>query len=665
MKDKMGRERTPILGQEFRPIRLKERPGFGDRHTGRDFKRLPERLVTMGRGVPPFVLVVCLAAQAAIAIEAARRDTSLAAELGPTPRVLPAPEGITEQMEKFERTIEEINQGAQIASAATPTATEIQQEQQIPGASEAQVELEMQPDGSAYIRETGFYLKGPMLELYRRYHHVLGPPVSELQSDNTQTFRNLEVAIMFTDATEIIKSNPEFYLMGTYFEFENEWIKVSPLALESRIKMKGSEASREEHLAGIEPAVSPPEDPNVPYFSETGHSLSFPQIAKWYSDNNGPILLGMPITEPREEEGAMVQTFVCGEIEWTPETGAKLKPLGGELVSTWYDAKYGYFLPELPPFSGEEALGQLSETEKEMFQERARISLEEEASGSHTESGLRDQNIFRLHAKQALGREIDSFQDYNPETVASVLAWYEIMYDRDPAILKIMERSIPGFMAINRMLQGEVDPNLFKNNEIPQFPTSVEETLSTIVFKGGPVPGGETYYGDHSHPFISGPWARVDAENEQQLAWAEEKVFTILGCEGVLSWFHPKSNIAHHEGQEQFNFLIHGRGIFVAIGREAIGLEPNVPVKYVYLYNALEKMGAKDPFKWLVNSVASAEAEELWRFYQEHNDGRFIPLEQLFKINEQGISEIPDEQVPVEEQDIQRLRQEYNSYLSS
>ena len=81
--------------------------------------------------------------------------------------------------------------------------------------------------------------------------------------------------------------------------------------------------------------VEPPDDPNVLYFEETGHTLS--GVFREYWEREGGLeMFGMPITEPFDQSGRSVQYFERARFEFHPELGeggaVQLGLLGSFLV---------------------------------------------------------------------------------------------------------------------------------------------------------------------------------------------------------------------------------------------------------------------------------------------------------------------------------------------
>lgn len=64
--------------------------------------------------------------------------------------------------------------------------------------------------------------------------------------------------------------------------------------------------------------ASPPADPEVRYFPETGHTLSGP-FRRYWEENGGLAAFGYPITEPFWSGGRLVQFFERARFEYWPE----------------------------------------------------------------------------------------------------------------------------------------------------------------------------------------------------------------------------------------------------------------------------------------------------------------------------------------------------------
>ncbi len=115
MEDKMEKDKPSSISRQD-VARSKEGPTYGEQLTGPNFKKLTRKEFL--RFVPRALAALLLVAQIR---EAAKVDIPSASGLGPTPRVLPTPEGI----EQFEERIEKV----QKPDEAIPAATETQQEE--------------------------------------------------------------------------------------------------------------------------------------------------------------------------------------------------------------------------------------------------------------------------------------------------------------------------------------------------------------------------------------------------------------------------------------------------------------------------------------------------------------------------------------------------------
>jgi hypothetical protein len=65
-------------------------------------------------------------------------------------------------------------------------------------------------------------------------------------------------------------------------------------------------------------SLPPADDPNRPYFPETGHTLSG-DFLRYFEAHGGTVRFGLPISEPFLAEGYLTQDFQSARFFWTPE----------------------------------------------------------------------------------------------------------------------------------------------------------------------------------------------------------------------------------------------------------------------------------------------------------------------------------------------------------
>jgi hypothetical protein len=130
MEEKMSKE-SPILGEVFKPLdEQKEGSGYGARLTYLDLKEAPNRLKLARKFLPAGIAIVATLGTLKGIQEIDFSKIASASELGPTPRILPAPGETIREAREFDEKIRKVNQEPGVVmSQTTPTATEIQQKE--------------------------------------------------------------------------------------------------------------------------------------------------------------------------------------------------------------------------------------------------------------------------------------------------------------------------------------------------------------------------------------------------------------------------------------------------------------------------------------------------------------------------------------------------------
>lgn len=104
--------------------------------------------------------------------------------------------------------------------------------------------------------------------------------------------------------------------------FYGNWSPASASALTStsQYTLLATRTSSVAASAADEPVPAPPEVSagRTRYFSQTAHFLRGPFLAFWESHGATPVL-GLPLTEPLNEDGLIVQYLERARLEWHPE----------------------------------------------------------------------------------------------------------------------------------------------------------------------------------------------------------------------------------------------------------------------------------------------------------------------------------------------------------
>lgn len=160
------------------------------------------------------------------------------------------------------------------------------------------------PEGeSEYFQLTGHYVKGPLLEFFRKYggSRIFGYPQTEVFYD------------------------PRLGIWVQYFDnVRMEWHPENPAPYRVQLGLLGEDLGR--RTPPIPSSQVPRSNPLWQYFPETGHTLSYAFLS-FYNQNGGLNVFGYPISEPMLENGRIVQYFQRTRLEWHPE-----RPRGDRVV---------------------------------------------------------------------------------------------------------------------------------------------------------------------------------------------------------------------------------------------------------------------------------------------------------------------------------------------
>jgi len=272
---------------------------------------------------------------------------------------------------------------------------------------------------------------------------------------------------------------------------------------------------------------------------------------------------------------------------------------------------------------------------------------------------FRDFRIFDFHGNFLRGREL------NYVNVLETLAQYELEFERNPVIERVLQEMTPGIRAMNKILRDKASPEWFKNGKIPQLP---EDLSGRFVFEEGILPGlGWPYYPSVS---LLGEYDSYEMVKQRLLYTGfHELIHSILQFESAIK---PSPWIEQPEENKQGLLKSENRRIHLAHealdvltlpAMEATGRPPTkIDSRILYIYWVLKREGVEDPYKEILSAAVTMNGDRLWQVYELARRPNDFSMDELFTYQERspdGFYNNFDQEKALEE-----LRAEYLPHLS-
>jgi len=681
----MSLKESLILGQNLaKPLKSEEGPGYGERLTGLEFEKLPKGTQVALRilGLQVIVLTTLTAG------EAARAGLASAYKSGPTPAEVPTPEGTAKEMAEFERKIGAIREPGVIR--ATPTATEIQQEQKVQAALESGVYVVGSEENLTTIAEK-FGL--PWQALYGKNLEVIDQNPDLIRAGTILSIPDQErdgELISVLTPREISEADMEIvgpsdsryfsetgqYVSGSFLEkfeelgldvlgypiskqggglvdqyqtfenmqlwsFETDWFSYLP----ERPQYETEGPHFYPWPIGwtlyfrIEKGKDELPVPGDPEFPMPGDFDLAEELKDFHQTHGGNEVLGYPISEAKWENGALVQWLINSRLEYDPErTGSnkvQLGPLGQEYADAFLQDSS--ILERESPRVQLDVLDSLAkETPEELraLEARAVAAVVYYLNGPITSfdgwKQGRDNEIIFYHRYDKLpGTKTDN-RPFDYQTALLALTWHEKMLQENPVVQQVIDEMVPGTKAINRLLTDRLSPDLFKGEKIPQLPETPQEMLDRIIFAGGndALGGGEAY----ADRFFSTLFGRYDLLSQVEVDDVEE-ARRFLSQNTWHEFTHTlvqNMNNGETSSNDREGLLAHmSMGAIEMVGEETIGRELHFDPRIIYIYSRLKDNGDEDPFGLIVKAAATGNGGELWEIYEQIRGDQDWSMEQL------------------------------------
>jgi hypothetical protein len=488
-------------------------------------------------------------------------------------------------------------------------------------------------EASRYFPETGHYISGPFLEFFKKYGlDVLGYPISE-QSEIMpgQFFQRIELQFSQVDGYNYLPERPKYDSPGPH-------LYPKPIGWSLYFNPEGK--------FGGAPY---PGDPEFPMPGEIELAKEFKDFHQTHGGNE---ILGYPMSEPKWENGVLVQWLTNTRLEYRPDNPGPYKVQLGLLGQEYADA----FIEDKTLFEREPSPTEEPPTQQEIFnlvvkenpeklkelEARAiaavvyQLNEHQSSFGDWTQE--RDYTVVSYHRFDKLvGLEMDE-RPFDYQTALMALVWHERMYQENLVVKQVLEEAIPGTKAINSLLVDKLKPELFKENEIPQIPENLQEVLERIVFGGGyEALGGGEGGGRTSAEFstLFGRYDLLEMTNPEDIEEARRVLARNAWHELTHSLIQFRSKEQGAGWWEKRGLLWHmSMGTIGAVGEETIGLESHFDPRMIYIYTCLKNGGIEDPYGLLVRTAATANEKKLWDIYEKVRKPEDLSMDELLSTND-------------------------------
>lgn len=482
-----------------------------------------------------------------------------------------------------------------------------------------------------YFPETGHYVSGPFLEFFEKYGlDVLGYPISEQLGaiEQEQYFQKMSLSFPEIDPFSYLPDRPKFDLPGLH-------IYPKPIGWP---------------LYYYRQDWRPGRDPEFPTVS--GEFELAEEFREFHRSHGGNEILGYPISPAEWENGVLIQWTLNTRLEYRPKNSdpykVQLGLTGQEYVETILGNKaiLERQLPftERPPTQTEV----LSDFTKENPEKLRGLRVRAVAAVSYWLNGYRsafgdwtqEQDYFIVcfqRFDKLLGVKMDE-RPFDYQTALMALAWHEVRYQENPVVRQVLAEMIPGTEAINRLLVDKLSPELFKEDTVPQLPEDLQEMLEKIVFTGGYEELGKVEEGI-GFVALLGRYDLLGISGSDDAGKARSILSGNIWRELVRSLVQTQLQEQGRPLWRERRYILRrlSMGSIEAVGEEAVGLEPRIDPRIIYLYTRLKNAGVEDPYGLLIRTAVTANENELWETY-----GRVRNLENDLSMDELLSTNDPD-----------------------
>lgn len=265
---------------------------------------------------------------------------------------------------------------------------------------------------------------------------------------------------------------------------------------------------------------------------------------------------------------------------------------------------------------------------------------------------LRPDVLKVTQANETLEQEVKPFDE---RLALLTLAWHETTYLENKEIIKIVEEMEEGTNSLNKLLRDKLPPDLFKNNNVPQFPTNSGDILKATVFvpnEYGQFGGGEA---SEKWVVIFGSYDRLGNISPKRVLEAKKQLSHDLWHENLHRLVQNQALEKGSAWYEKEGGLWHlSMGSIEVVGMKAIGYEEVIDPKLVYLYSVLKRGGVKDPYGLIVQTAATANEKTLLETYMRVKGEKEFTIEELLSA---------DLQITVNKAETEAFKKEYSVHL--
>lgn len=480
----------------------------------------------------------------------------------------------------------------------------------------------------SYFPETGHYVRPPYLEFFRRHggQEITGAPISEPVGSGAQFFEKM--ALIQTGEDKV-----EFMNIGD----------ITVYILKDKIPPKSGDFSLDE------------------------------RFAQFYQSHGGEEVFGYPITGLLEENGRLVQYTQNARLEWNEAIGqVEIGNLGKEFAEGWKERQKNYGWEEIDVenvfeyqpgmvrcvfsledqkvlFRARRALEEYSITHPELINQplieqlrrenpekldeiftRAQAVMAIVDAGfpqaypeNFTEEAARDWRIFKYH----WGGDSENPPIPTYEQVLGALLKHYLDYESNPLVERALSEMPKVARTINKIIESKAEPDWFVDEKIPLIPENWE---GIFVFPGEPhtLGGGLSYF----YPVLFGAYNEYKTPDDYKLVL---DALAVCGAHELIhariqvwSVFPFPLNFSEDRGWRLAHMAM---SVLTAGGQEAVGLEPTIEPRIIYIYSVLKRARIPDPYKEIVRAAVTENSDKLWDLYESVRKPEYLSLDELLR----------------------------------
>lgn len=330
--------------------------------------------------------------------------------------------------------------------------------------------------------------------------------------------------------------------------------------------------------------------------------------------------------------GGKTQYLTNCALSHTPETGkVMVAPLAEEFLQGMSEEqkKYPWFEPLQPEKSKKIFIDQALEMVGEDPERLAAVESRAVALMLAFREGTSDLDPPGKYARDKLIFDnLAPGQEISFNNIRLILVWHEARFKMNPALNEALNDLKTGGDLINKIIREKVNPDLFKENKIPELPGDWQDVF---VFLGGGNGLGGGQGTDHN-PMLFGNYDEHRGDDPED----KEKILAALVESGlheaIHSFIQTASKIEHSQwwskekpedpnvvpADTRKGLLAHmSMCILTSAAQRHYGFEEKRDSRINYILKILEQGGVGDPEAEVIRAAATFNSDSLWDLYEK------------------------------------------------